>query len=151
LIGSLLQVYWYTRKHKMSPKDGSLEITPYNPVVPRDPSKPRPAQGAHLAALRKAVGLSQTELAKLVGERQQNIAFWEQSDKPPRSDVLPKLASVFGVRVEQLLNPATPPSRRSGPVSRMQKVFTEVGKLPRRQQDKIVELLSALVDQYKHV
>jgi transcriptional regulator with XRE-family HTH domain len=125
------------------------EISPYNALVARNPSKPKPVQGAHLASLRKAAGLSQTELAKLVGEKQQNIAFWEQSEKPPRSDVLPKLASVLGVRVEQLLNPNAPPSRRSGPVSKMQKVFSEVSKLPRRQQDKIVELVGALVDQYK--
>jgi len=127
----------------------SGEDHPYNALVARHPSKPKPAQGAHLAALRKAAGLSQTELAKLVGERQQNIAFWEQSEKPPRSDVLPKLAAVLSVRVEQLLNPSAPPSRRSGPVSKMQKVFDEVTKLPRRQQDKVVEFVSALVDQYK--
>jgi len=133
----------------MSPSHAPLEDRPYNPLVPRAPSKSRPAQGAHLATLRKAAGLSQTELATLVGERQQNIAFWELSEKPPRSDVLPKLASVLGVRVEQLLNPGAPSSRRSGPVSKMQKVFDEVTKLPRRQQDKVVEIVSALVDQYK--
>jgi transcriptional regulator with XRE-family HTH domain len=133
----------------MSALHRPAESAPYNALVARNPSKPKPSQGAHLASLRKAAGLSQTELAKLVGEKQQNIAFWEQSEKPPRSDVLPKLASVLGVRVEQLLNPLAPPSRRSGPVSKMQKVFSEVSKLPRRQQDKIVELVGALVDQYK--
>jgi transcriptional regulator with XRE-family HTH domain len=133
----------------MLPAPSTAQDCPYNAPVPRDPSKPRPAQGAHLATLRKAAGLSQTELAKLVGERQQNIAFWEQSEKPPRSDVLPKMAAILGVRVEQLLSPGAPPSRRSGPVSKMQKVFSEVKKLPRRQQVKVVEIVSALVDQYK--
>jgi transcriptional regulator with XRE-family HTH domain len=64
--------------------------------MPRSLTKPRPPQGAHLAALRQAAGLSQSALATRVGESQQNIAFWEQSDKPPRSDVLPRLARVLG-------------------------------------------------------
>jgi transcriptional regulator with XRE-family HTH domain len=111
--------------------------------------RPRPKQGARLAALRRAAGLSQTELAQLVGEPQQNIAFWEQSEKPPRSDVLPKLARVLGVRVEQILEGELPASRRAGPVGKVQKLFEEVSTLPRKQQDRIAETVSALVAQYK--
>src|SRR4051812_4700896 len=48
--------------------------------------KSRPAQGAHLAALRQRAGLTQAELGHLVGQKQQIIAFSEQTDKPPRSD-----------------------------------------------------------------
>ena len=48
--------------------------------------------------LRQAAGLSQAELARLVGESQQNVAYWELSDKPPRSDAIPKLAKVLGLR-----------------------------------------------------
>lgn len=31
------------------------------------------------------------------------MAFWERSEKPPRSDVLPKMAQALGVTVEDLL------------------------------------------------
>lgn len=119
--------------------------------MPRKLSKPRPAQGAHLAALRVAAGLSQTELAAAVGEPQTNIAFWEQSAKPPRSDVLPRLAKVLGVSVEHILTPASAPPRRTAgaPVGRMQKVFDEVARLPRRQQDKVIEFVEAFVDRYR--
>ena len=106
-------------------------------------------QGARLAALRRAAGLTQTELAQLVGESQQNIAFWEQSEKPPRSDVLPKMAKVLGVRIEQILEGALPETRRAGPVGKVQKIFEEVSTLPRRQQDRVIETVSALVAQYK--
>jgi transcriptional regulator with XRE-family HTH domain len=111
--------------------------------------KPRPAQGARLAELRKAAAISQTELAHLLGVPQSNIAFWEQSEKPPRSDVLPRMAEILGVRVEDLLGTASAPARRGGPVGKVKKVFDEVSKLPRRQQDKVVDVVSALVDQYK--
>jgi len=59
------------------------------------------------------------------------------------------MAQVLGVRVEALLGEELPRFRRSGPVGRVQKVFEEVSKLPRRQQDKVVEIISALVEQYR--
>jgi transcriptional regulator with XRE-family HTH domain len=117
--------------------------------MPRNLSKPRPRQGARLAELRRAANLSQAALARLVGESQQNVAYWEQSDKPPRSDVLPKLARVLGVSVEQLLDVKTPIARRNGPVGKVRKLFEEVSELPRRQQEKVVGFVSALVEQYK--
>jgi transcriptional regulator with XRE-family HTH domain len=115
--------------------------------------KPRPAQGAYLAALRQRAGFSQAELGRLVGEKQQIIAFWEQSNKPPRSDVLPKLARVLGVSVEALLSPAAPTPalipRGGGPVGKVRKLFDEVSRLPRRQQDKIFEFLKPIVEEFK--
>jgi len=94
-------------------------------------------------------GLSQTELARLIGESQQNIAFWEQSDKPPRSDILIPMAKTLGVTVEALLTDQKTTRKAGGPVGKVKKIFDEVSKLPRRQQDKIVEFVSALVNQYK--
>jgi len=123
--------------------------------VGRKLSKPRPAQGARLVALRKAAGLTQTELAHSVGVPQANIAFWERSDKPPRSDVLPKLAEVLGARIEDILGPAgsggsvTRTRRRSGPVGKLEKAFEEAASLPRRQQQKVVEIVSAIVNEFR--
>ncbi|MBK6514318.1 MAG: helix-turn-helix domain-containing protein [Polyangiaceae bacterium] len=97
--------------------------------MPRRPASsrgPRPAQGAHLLALRTAAGLTQVELAALLGVHQGNIAFWEWAEKPPRGEVLPKMAKAFGVRVDDLLVDAEAPRpRRSGPVGRLQRVFEE--------------------------
>ena len=122
---------------------------PYTRAMARKLERQRPKQGARLAALRRAAGLTQTELAQLVGESQQNIAFWEQSEKPPRSDVLPTLAKVLGVKIEQILEGELPQTRRAGPVGKAQKVFEEVSTLPRKQQERIVETVSALLAQYK--
>lgn len=123
---------------------------PYTPGMPRKLARTRPKQGSRLAALRRSAGLTQTELAQLVGESQQNIAFWEASEKPPRSDVLPKLARVLGVQIDHLLEGADlPKTRKAGPVGRVQKIFEEVAALPRKQQERIVETVSALVEQYK--
>jgi transcriptional regulator with XRE-family HTH domain len=125
------------------------ENTPYPRAMARKLSKPRPSQGSHLATLRKATGLTQTELAKLVDEPQTNIAFWETSDKPPRSDAIPKLARVLGVSVETILSPDAAPVRHQGPVTRAQRVFSDVSRLPRRQQVKVLDIIEAVVQQYK--
>jgi transcriptional regulator with XRE-family HTH domain len=131
-----------------------METRPYTAPMPRTPKRPRgprPRQGAHLLALRKAAGLTQTELADFLGVPQPNIAFWEWSDKPPRSDVLPKMAKAFGVRVDEIIVEvqAKPLGKHPGPVGEVQRAFEEVRRLPRRQQLKIVETVHALVEQYK--
>lgn len=141
-------------QRQTGPPTPSSEDHAYTSSVPRPPRAsrgPRPKQGALLVTLRQHSALSQAELARAIGVPQANIAFWEWSDKPPRSDVLRKLARVFGVRVDQLLvgSERDPLATRSGPVGEVQKVFEEVRKLPRKQQRKVIEMVSALVDRYK--
>lgn len=140
----------------MDPFLSDLETRPYTPrAMGRPLTKSRPKQGAHLAALRKAAGLTQAELAEAVGVPQGNIAYWETCSKPPRSDVLPQLAKVLGVRVEDLLgeprSKSSPPplSATSGPISQLQRTFEEVRKLPRSKQRKVVEVVAALLQQYR--
>ena len=124
--------------------------------MPRKSTKTRPRQGMQLAELRKAAGLSQYELARHVGISQANIAFWERSEKPPRSDVLPKMAEALGVSVEDLLivDAGKTASRKAAksngrPAGKVREVFDRVSKLPRRQQEHIVNWVSAYVSQYE--
>ena len=126
------------------------KFLPYHRLVPRTLTKPRPKRGAHLADLRHAAGISQIDLARAIGETQQNVAYWEQSEYPPRADVIPKIAKALGVRIEQIIDPETaPPSPlRAGPVGRVGKAFHEVSRLPRRQQNKIIEIVEAFVAQH---
>ena len=122
------------------------------PVARRpNPGKARPKQGAHLYALRKQAGLTQVELAQFVGVPQGTITLWEWSDKPPRSDVLPKMAKALGVTVEALLHEGVveKPAKKTEPIGEVQKAFDEVRKLPRKQQRKVVEMVYAFVEMYK--
>lgn len=109
-----------------------------------------------MAELRKGAGLSQYELARYVGVPQANIAFWERSEKPPRSDVLPKMAQALGVGVEDLLivgdeNPMKKKAAKSNgrPAGKVREIFERVSKLPRRQQEHIVNWVSAYVSHYE--
>ena len=69
--------------------------------------------------------------------------------KSPRSDVLTKMAKIPGVRLESLVSPDATPERMGGPAGRGQKLFGDILFLPRRQQDKVCELVEAFVDQYR--
>jgi transcriptional regulator with XRE-family HTH domain len=134
------------------PEATSMETRGYNlGGMSRKLSTPRPKQGAKLAALRRNAGLTQAELARMLGEHQQTVAYWEKSTRPPRSDVLPKLAKIFKLPVDALLNDKVAlETDAHGPTGgKVQQLFREVAKLPRRQQDKVVEFVSAFIDQYK--
>lgn len=106
-----------------------------------------------MLAFRKAAGLTQAELAEAVGETQVNISFWERTDKPPRSDVLPALAKALGVTINDILGVTkTKPKKaaKSGsskPAGQVQRAFEEVRKLPRRQQQKILDVVFAMLHQ----
>ena len=109
--------------------------------------KVRPESARRLVELRQAAGLSQLQLAERVGTHHSNIGFWEVSGTPPRGEVLPALAKALGVSVDVLLG-VTPPKAKPQPAKgRLQKVFEAAAKLPRRQQEKIADVLEAFVSQ----
>lgn len=121
------------------------------PRKTKDTKGPRPKQGKHLLALRKAAGLTQVELVSYLHVPQGTITLWEWSDKPPRSEVLPRMAKALGVSIDDLILHGTRKvlAKKPGPVGEVQRVFEEVRQLPRRQQRKIIETVEALLEQYK--
>ena len=114
----------------------------------RPSTKPRGVYGAHLTALREAAGLTQKQLAEKLTVHHSNIAFWERSEKPPRGDVLPKLAEAMNVSLEVLLNATMPRAKKPVAKGRMQQMFEAASQLPRRQQLKIVDLLEPFVREH---
>ena len=103
----------------------------------------RPPPAVRLATLRKDAGLSQAQLAAKIGVHSSNIAFWELSGTPPRGEVLPALARELGVSVDELLG--VTPQKPAIAKGRLQEAFHAAAKLPRRQQQKIVEVVEALL------
>ncbi|HHS8483345.1 TPA: helix-turn-helix domain-containing protein [Yersinia enterocolitica] len=57
---------------------------------------------SRVSATRKAIGLTQTELAKQVGIVQRQIAAYEAGDAKPRDNVLVRLAKALGTTPEWL-------------------------------------------------
>ena len=111
-------------------------------------TKEQPEYGKHLASLRKKAGLTQKELAEKTNVRQSNITFWEYADKPPRGEVIHLLAQALGVSLEVLLNvEVLDEKKHRGPQSRLDKVVNKLNALPRRKQERITDVLEALVAQ----
>jgi transcriptional regulator with XRE-family HTH domain len=106
------------------------------------------AEKSRLRELRETAGLSGRELARLIGESSTNVSYWERSGQIPRSDVLLPMAKALGVSVEELLG-LDKPRRVVSPGGKVRHVFEEVSKLPRRQQENIVKVVSALLAQAK--
>lgn len=56
-----------------------------------------------LKELRKANGITQAELASVIGISQSAIAQWELNIAKPQMDKLPLLAKVLGCTIDDLL------------------------------------------------
>lgn len=100
--------------------------------------------GKRLKAFRQAVGLSQRELAQRVGVIHSNINYWENSGKLPKSELLIPISKALGVTVDELLGEPKP-SRARVPGGKLGEVFNEASRLPRRQQQKIAEVVEGML------
>jgi transcriptional regulator with XRE-family HTH domain len=102
------------------------------------------ATKSRLRFFREAAGLTMRELARQIGEDHSNVRYWETTGKVPRSDVLVPMAKALGVTVEELLG--QPRSKKTVlPGGRLGKVVETIGRMPRRQQDKIVDVIETFV------
>lgn len=130
-----------------------MQVAPITPGYSDDMKVGRPSQserskfGARVCALREAAGLSQEQVARQLGISQPSYALWERKQVALRPEQLLKLAQILGVRVEELLEAETPRTARGGPVGRARRVFESVSQLPRQQQQRIIDVVEALVAQ----
>ena len=60
--------------------------------------------GKRIAALRREKGLNQDDLAQMLEVSPQAVSKWENDQTCPDIGLLPKLAKVFGVSVDELLS-----------------------------------------------
>lgn len=60
-----------------------------------------------IKAYRIKKGISQEQLAKLMGTTQAAVAMWEIGARMPRAEKLPRLAEVLGCTVSDLFTKAT--------------------------------------------
>ena len=63
----------------------------------------RKTTGAFIAALRKANGMTQKELAERLNVSDKTVSRWERDDGAPDLSVIPVIAEVFGVTCDELL------------------------------------------------
>jgi transcriptional regulator with XRE-family HTH domain len=115
----------------------------------RPTTKPRSAFGQRLAAARERAGISQRELAEKLGTDQQRVAYWERHATGFRSDtMLAQVAEILGVSADELLGRPAPRRVAAKPSGRARQIFDAVSRLPRRQQEKIFDILQPFVKEH---
>lgn len=111
----------------------------------RPTDKPRTALGERLQAARERAGVSQRELAEKLNTNQQRIAYWERHATGFRSDTLKQLTEALGISADELLGKPVPKVKAGHPNGRARLMFEAVSRLPRRQQEKIFDLLEPFI------
>lgn len=102
--------------------------------------------GPQLAQIRKARGLTQTELGQKLGVSQRVVAYYEQADAQPPGPLLLDLAQALQVSTDELLGrrplKTPPPSPKT---ARLLKRLQQVETLPRADQQAVLKFVDALV------
>jgi transcriptional regulator with XRE-family HTH domain len=114
----------------------------------RPSKRPRSAFGERLAVAREHLGLSQNQLAEKLGVSQKVITYWERNEVALRSDQLTAIAAALNLSVEELLGSPKPKARGNGPVGKARQVFEAVSRLPRKQQEKIFDILQPFLKEH---
>lgn len=103
--------------------------------------------GKRLATLCDQRGMSQTQLAETMGLTEGSVARWGKRAVAMPPEQMFQLAQALGVPVGMLLGEEQLPKQPAGPTGRLRCVLQEVGQLPRRQQEKIVDVVEGFVKQ----
>ena len=98
------------------------------------------AMGARIAEFRKGGGMTQVQLAELMGVAQQTYASWEVGRSRVPVASLPRLARALAVTTADLIGEEATPSRR-GPAPRLLQQIERIQRLPKSRQRFIMEMI----------
>ena len=114
----------------------------------RPTQRPRTPFGERIAQARELAGMTQLQLAQKVGVSQEVITYWERKPVALRAEQLAALADGLNVTADSLLGRPTRQLAPKGPPGKLRQAFDKAHKLPRNQQNRIVEFVEAYVNQY---
>jgi transcriptional regulator with XRE-family HTH domain len=103
--------------------------------------------GSRIAQFRKDQGITQVQLAELLGVSQQTITAYEVGRRRIQVSALPLIAKTLRVPIEDLLNEHVKPSSKRGPVPRLQLQLEQVSQLPKAQQKFVSQMLDTVLQQ----
>ena len=104
--------------------------------------------GKRIAKLRKAIGLTQVQLAEILNISQQHMAAFEAGRRKVSSSSIPVLVQLFGISSDEFLGIQDKPAKR-GPTAKLQLQIDQVGLLPKAKQKLVGDMLDALIQQQK--
>lgn len=101
--------------------------------------------GERLAALRRAAGYTQTELADEIGTTQRMLAYYEGQTEYPPVHLLPALAQALGVSTDALLG-VTTVRRTKGPSGRLHRRLAQLEQMPPKAKRQVLQVLDTFLD-----
>ena len=104
--------------------------------------------GRRIAERRKALGITQVQLAETIGVAQQTMAHYEGGVSRIAVETLSQLAVALDTSVEKLIG--TPTRRgagKRGPAPKLQQQLERISQLPKARQRMVSEVLDALLAQ----
>ena len=107
--------------------------------------------GRRITALRKDAGMTQTQVAQALNVSQQAVQAWEAGRRRIQISILPAVARLLAVSLEDLLGEEPEKiARKRGPAPTWQQLIEEIDSLPKAKQKMISEMLSALIIQARN-
>ena len=111
--------------------------------------KMMPGFGERLTQLRKAKGLTQTELGEKIGISQRMIAYYEKDEAQPPGPMLINLANALETTIDELLGKTNPKELPTNPKeARFLKRLKRIQELPPQDRRAILKVLDALLAQH---
>lgn len=104
--------------------------------------------GRRIFLLRKEQELTQTQVARALSVSQQAVQSWEAGKRRIQISILPAVAELLQVSLEELLKDGERKTvRKRGPASRLELQFQQIGQLPKAKQKLVSEMLDAVIMQ----
>jgi transcriptional regulator with XRE-family HTH domain len=103
--------------------------------------------GARIAALRKDQGMTQVQLAEILGLTQQMIASYEVGRRRVPVSLLPQIAETLAVSLEELIGKKDVQPAKRGPAPKLQQQIERIQRLPRAKQRFVIEMLDTVLAQ----
>jgi len=94
--------------------------------------------------LRKEKGLTQQELANIVGITATGVSYWESGNAVPNTETLNKLANYFGVTINFLLGVKDKIEMEDN--SRTAILFRKVEQVEPKEREKLLDIIDSIID-----
>ena len=91
------------------------------------------------------MGLTQAQVAEKLGISHRAYAFWEREPTAVRAEHLTILSELLGVTADYLIGRQPPKLRGSGPTGKLRQLFETASQLPRRQQQRIIDVVEDML------
>ncbi len=103
--------------------------------------------GQRLAERRKAAGYTQVELAAELGISQRMVAYYESPNSAPPANLLPQIAAVLGVSIDDLFGRTTKRrlAKQDGD-SRLRRRLLAIEKLDVTEKRQVLQLIDAFIE-----